>query len=180
MSGPRAGLGFAPADPVPPRRRSARLLLGAAVMLVANIAGARPAVSQAGYPSGPPGAESYRLTLKALRAVLPAVQSPGRSECEKREEKRDPFAMTLAEMTATLERCGPLRADLAKAGVSSRDAASVLGAFMYAARQITMEESAIAQGRAAAPLPAGPLKDNVALLRQNEAELRRMSQSSGR
>ena len=164
---------------MPPLRWSGRLLLGVAVMLVANIAGVRSGVAQAGYPSGPPGAERYRLTLQALRAVLPAVQSPGRSECEKREAKRDPFTMTLAEMTATLERCAPLRADLAKAGVSSRDAASVLGAFMYAARRITMEESAIAQGNTAAPLPAGPLKDNVALLRQHEAELRRLTRPSG-
>jgi hypothetical protein len=149
-------------------------------MLVASLAGNRPAVAQTGQPSGPPGAESYRLTLKALRAVIPAVQGPGASQCEKPEEKRDPYTMTLGEMTATLDRCPPIRAELAKAGVSSKDAASVLGAFMYAGRRITQEESAIAMGQQAPPLPAGPLKDNVTLIRQNEAELRRISQSSGR
>jgi len=164
---------------LPALRRWSHRLAGV-VMLVASLAGTRPAVAQAGHPSGPPGTESYRLTLKALRAVIPLVQGPAASQCEKREEKRDPYTMSLAEMTATLERCSPLRAELAKAGVSSKDAASVLGAFMYAGRRITQEESAIAMGNQAPPLPPGPLKDNVTLLRQHEAELRRMTQSPDR
>ncbi len=156
-----------------------KTVLGA-LGLVAALAGAPPANAQAGFPSGPPGAEDYRLTLSSLRAVLPAVQAGAGSRCEKPEEKRDRFAMTLAEMTATLERCAPVRAELARAGVSTREAASVLGAFMYAGRRITLEESAIAVGQQASTLPAGPLKDNVALIRQNEAELRRLMQALDR
>ena len=163
-----------------PGLRSARRLLIAGSTLAAALGGVSPAGAQAGYPSGPPGAEGYRLTLKGLRAVMPAVQSPAQSACEKPAEKRDTFAMTLSEMTATLEGCAPIRAELAKAGVSSKEAASVLGAFMYAGRRITEEESAIAMGQTAAPLPPGPLKENVALLRQNEAELRRLTRASGR
>jgi hypothetical protein len=83
-------------------------------------------------------------------------------------------------MTATLERCAAVRAELAKAGVSSKEAASVLGAFMYAGRRITEEESAIALGHQAPPLPAGPLSDNVTLIRRHEQELRRMTQPPGR
>ncbi len=105
-----------------------------ALGLVAALAGAPPANAQAGFPSGPPGAEDYRLTLSSLRAVLPAVQAGAGSRCEKPEKKRDRFAMTLAEMTAALERCAPVRAELA----------------------------------------------NVALIRQNEAELRRLMQAFDR
>jgi hypothetical protein len=154
-------------------------VLTAAVALVASLAQVSSVSGQAGPPSGPPGAERYRLTLKALRAVIPAVQGPAQSRCEKPAAKRDPFAMTLAEMTATLDRCAPVRAELAKAGVSSKEAASVLGAFLYAGRRITEEESAIALGQSAAPLPPGALKDNVALLRQHDAELRRLTRPSG-
>jgi hypothetical protein len=157
-----------------------RRLLGATALLVATIASARPAGAQGAHPSGPPGAESFRLTLVALRAVIPAVQGPAASQCEKRGDKRDPFAMTLAEMTATLERCAAIRAELARAGVSSKEAASVLGAFMYAGRRITEEESAIALGHQAPTLPAGPLRDNVTLIRQHEQELGRMTRSPGR
>ena len=155
-------------------------LLTAAVALVGSLAGAGTVWGQATQPSGPPGAGSYRLTLKALRAVIPAVQGPAQSRCEKPEERRDPFAMTLAEMTATLDRCAAVTAELEKAGVSTREAASVLGAFLYAGRRITEEESALALGQSAPPLPPGPLRDNVALLRQHEAELRRLTRPSGR
>ena len=141
------------------------------------LAGTHPASAQSGRPSGPPGAEQYRLTLPALRRVMPALQAPGQESCRRREEKRDPLAMTLVEMTAALERCEPIRAALAKAGVSLREGASVLGAFMYAGRRITEEESALAMGNSAPPLPRGSLKDNVELLRRNEAELRRLTQS---
>jgi hypothetical protein len=155
-------------------------VLTAAIALVACLAGVRSAWGQAGHPSGPPGAEGYRLTLKALRAVMPALQGPAQSQCERREDKRDPFAMTLAEMTAMLERCAPVRGELRKADVSSAEAAKVLGAFLYAGRRITEEESALALGQSAPPLPPGALKDNVALLRQNEAELRRLTRPPGR
>ena len=98
---------------MPSCRRSGRLLLGAAALLAASLPSAGPAVAQANHPSGPPGAERFRLTLKALRAVIPAVQGPAASQCEKQEDKRDPFTLTLAEMTATLEGCAPIRAELA-------------------------------------------------------------------
>ena len=158
--------------PATPFRAVPAVALAALLALTA----VAPSAAQDGYPSGPPGAERYRLTLAALRKVLPVLRSPGQEQCEKREEKRDPFAMTLAEMSATIERCEPIQGAMAKAGVSSTEAASVLVAFMYAARRITMEESALAMGNAAPPVPAGPLKDNVTLLRQNETELRRLTQ----
>lgn len=159
---------------------SASLLRRGGLALVLAVAGASSATAQAGYPSGPRGAQQYRLTLAALRKVMPAVGAPGQESCEKREETRDPYSMTLAEMTASLERCEPIRAAIAKAGVSSKEAAGVLGAFMYASRRITEEESARAMGKQVPALPPGPLKDNVALIRQNEAELRRLTQSPAR
>ncbi|HUF35343.1 MAG TPA: hypothetical protein VMN37_05290 [Gemmatimonadales bacterium] len=159
------------------RSSTASHLRRGGLALVVALVGVSTATAQAGYPSGPPGAQQYRLTLAELRKVMPAVGTLGQERCEKREETRDPYSLTLAEMTASLERCEPIRAALAKAGVSSKEAAAVLGAFMYASRRITEEESARAMGKQAPALPAGPLKDNVALIRQHEAELRRLTQS---
>ncbi len=155
-----------------------RLLFGGVLTTILALAAAPPATAQSYRPSGPPGAERFKLTLPALRKVMPILQADRQGQCEKREERQNPFGMTLAEMAALLERCEPIRGALAKAGVSSEEAASVLGAFMYAGRRLTEEESALAMGNSAAPLPAGPLKDNVALLRENEAELRRLTQPS--
>jgi len=45
---------------------------------------------------------------------------------------------------------------------------------------LTAAAAAPALGQSAPPLPPGVLKDNVALLRQNEAEPRRLTRSSGR
>ena len=165
---------------MPPRIRRPRAVPTACLTLILAFAGARSATAQAGYPSGPPGAEQYRLTLAGLRKVMPVLRDQPQAKCEEREAKPDPYALTLAEMTATLERCEPIRAALAKTGASAQEAASVLGAFMYAGRRITQEESALALGKQAPPLPPGPLKDNVTLIRQNEAELRRLTQSSSR
>jgi hypothetical protein len=162
--------------PFPVRRPYGVVTAGLTVMLA--LTGARSAAGQAGHPSGPPGAEQYRLTLAGLRKVMPALRDPAQAKCEQRENKRDLFALTLAEMTATLQRCEPILAALARNGASAKEAASVLGAFMYASRRITEEESAIAMGKQAPPLPPGPLKDNVALIRQNEPELRRLTQPS--
>ena len=162
---------------MPYRAKPSPILSAVALAALLAVTTAAPSAAQDGYPSGPPGAERYRLSLAALRKVLPVLRSPGQEACEKREEKRDPFAMTLAEMSATIERCEAIQGAMAKAGVSSTEAATVLFGFMYAARRITMEESALAMGNSAPPLPAGPLKDNVALLRANETELRRLTQS---
>jgi hypothetical protein len=150
--------------------------LFAAIPLALTLLVARPGSAQQGYPSGPPGAEQYRLTLAALRKVMPALRGQSQAACRQGEAKRDPFAMTLAEMAAALKRCEPVRAALAKTGASTSEAATVFGAVLYAGRRITQEESAKAAGSQAPPLPAGPLKDNVVLLRENEAELRRLTQ----
>ena len=128
-----------------PHRDGPRAALTLALCLLA----ADGAAAQQRYPSGPPGAKEYRLTLVALRKFLPALRADQWARCEQRDAKRDPFAMTLAQMAAALDRCAPVRTALAKTGVSTREAASVLGAFLYAGRRITEEESAKALGQQA-------------------------------
>lgn len=159
----------------PLRRRPAGALL-AAIPLALTLLVARPGFAQQGYPSGPPGAEQYRLTLAALRKVMPALRGENQAACREAAEKRDPFAMTLAQMAAALDRCEPVRTALVEAGASTSEAATVFGAVLYAGRRITEEESAKAVGNQAPRLPAGALKDNVALLREHQAELRRLTQ----
>ncbi len=153
-------------------RFAARVALA---LMIAWTSLGRAVAAQAAPPSGPPGAERYRLTMPTLRKVMPALNDPGRAQCEQREEKQNPFAMTLAELTTSLERCAPIRNAVAKTGVSTRAAATILAAVLYASRRMAEEESAVAMGKQAATLPPGPLKDNVALLRQNQAELGRLT-----
>lgn len=122
-------------------------------------------------------AENYRLTMPMLRKALTALYTPGaRTECA--EESGDPAAMSLAEMQALLDGCAPVRRAAAAQGISTREAALVWKALTVVSSRLATEEGAKASGKAAAPLPAGVLRDNVALVRQNEAELAKLSGES--
>jgi hypothetical protein len=124
--------------------------------------------------------EDYRLTMTTLRKALPVLYA-GEAEKECRrpgEEDRDVRAMSIAEMEKRLEGCPTIRRDAAARGVSLRELALVSKAIMLVSYRMAQEESAKATGGTAPPLPPGPLRDNVALMRQNEAELARMSGES--
>ncbi|HET7240589.1 MAG TPA: hypothetical protein VFI77_05490 [Gemmatimonadales bacterium] len=59
-------------------------------------------------------------------------------------------------------------------GVTARELARVSKALLQARHRMAEEESAKATGGTVAPLPAGALRDNVALVRENEAEFGRL------
>jgi hypothetical protein len=117
--------------------------------------------------------------MPTLRKVLPALYHPDGLACEKGEnDTLDPATMPLDDIIARLERCAPMRDAVVKSGVSTREAALTLAALTRASRRWTDEESAKALGGQAQPLAPGPLKDNLMLIRENEAELGRLTRAS--
>ena len=163
--------------PCPPLPAVATTAVG--LVLSALLLGAGIARAQRPFAAIDQTAESYRLTMPVLRKVLPVLNATGvKTECPRNGGLfRDVDAMRIAEMEAVLDRCVPVRRAAVAQGVSTREAALVAKALIRAGRRITEEESAKATGGTPAPLPAGVLSDNVALVRQNEAEIARLSPS---
>jgi hypothetical protein len=171
-----------PKRPRPALRAVARTVVGlvsSALLLTARDVAAqrtRPTAANDGRAE----AESYRLTMPVLRRVLPVLHAPGvTTECPRQGGAfRDVDAMPVTEMQAVLDRCAPVRRAAAAHGVSTREVALAAKALMRAGRRITEEESAKVSGGTPAPLSAGALRDNVLLVRQNEAEIGRLSRQS--
>jgi hypothetical protein len=111
--------------------------------------------------------DSYRLTMPVLRKVLPALSAPGSQSCPR--DSRDPRSLSLVEMAQMIDRCAPTSEALRQAGVPSREAALVL-ASMYR----TAEAVAIRRGDVNA-VDQGPLRDNALLMKQNDAEIKRLT-----
>ena len=133
-------------------------------------------------PSASAGAEDYRLTMPTLRKALPALYAPeAKTTCARPDEEfREVRAMSVAQMQKRLEECPPVQRAAAAQDISLHELALVSKAIMLASYRMAQEESAKASGGTAAPLPPGALRDNVALLRQNEAELARLSEIRSR
>ena len=114
--------------------------------------------------------DAYRLTMPALRKVLPALYAPGHEACEQRKD-RDPHRLSLAEMTALLERCAPVLRALGQAGVKPQEAALVFASLLRTSERVAL------QGGKPRALPPGALRDNALLLEEHDAELRRMAKA---
>ena len=126
------------------------------------------------------GVEDYRLTMPVLRKALPVLYAPeAQGKCRRPgEEMSEVAAMSITEMETRLEACEVIRGGAAAQGISLRELALVSKAIMLASYRMAQEESAKATGRTAPPLPPGALADNVAVMRQHEAELARLSKES--
>ena len=116
--------------------------------------------------------ESYRITMPMLRRVLPTMYAPGARHCEQRPH-RDPMTLSLTEMTRTLEACSPVAKSLREAGVPPRDAAILYAALLNVSRQVAL------RGGTASTLPPGAVRDNALLLEQNDAEIRKLTETGG-
>ena len=146
-----------------------RLLLGL-VFCALTLPGSAAAAQKQAAASA-----DYRLTMPMLRKALPALYAAGKERCTERQRSPQEIAeMTVAQMEAELEGCAPVQRAAAAQGVSTRELAQVSKALLEAGHRMAEEESAKATGGTAAALPAGALRDNVGLVRQNEAELGRL------
>ena len=144
-----------------------RLTTTFGVALLAASLLASGAAAQGRSPADTKVVESYRLSMPVLRKVLPALYAPGAQSCHR--DSRDPRALSLAEMTQMIERCAPMAQALKRASVPSRDAALVM-ASLYR----TAEAVPIRRGDASA-VDQGPLRDNALLLKEHDAEIKRLT-----
>lgn len=144
-----------------------RLTLALGLALLASTSLAMSSEAQGRSAADTRIVERYRLTMPVLRKVLPALNAPGAQSCPR--DSRDPRSLSLADMSQMLDRCAQTAQALRRAGVPSRDAAIVL-ASLYR----TAEAVAIRRGDANA-VDQGPLRDNALLLKQNDAEIKRLS-----
>jgi hypothetical protein len=121
--------------------------------------------------------EDYRLTMPTLRKALPVLYTAGaEEECRQPgEEDRDVRSMSLAQMEQRLAGCPPIQRGASAQGISLQELALVFKAIMLTSYRMAQEESAKATGGTAPPLPPGALRDNVALWRDNEPEIARLS-----
>ncbi len=94
------------------------------------------------------------------------------------EEMSEVAAMSITEMEKRLDGCPVIRNGAAAQGISVRELALVSKAIVLASYRMAQEESAKAAGTTAPPLPPGALADNLAVMRQNEAGLARLSEES--
>ncbi|MEO6058250.1 MAG: hypothetical protein ABIQ49_15610 [Gemmatimonadales bacterium] len=141
---------------------------------------APPAAAQRQQPAASADAGDYQLTMPMLRKALPVLNAPGaKTECaQKKDEHRDMRTMSAALMQKFLDDCPPVRRAAAAQGISIFQLAQVYKAITQAGYRITEEEGAKVSGGTPRPLPPGALRDNVALVRQNEAELARLFRGS--
>jgi hypothetical protein len=124
--------------------------------------------------------DDYRLTMPTLRKALPVLYAPeAQGKCRRPgEEAREMAAMSITELEKRLEACPVIRSGAAAQSISIRELALISKAIMLASYRWGQEESAKAAGRTAPQLPPGALADNVAVMRENEAELARLSGES--
>lgn len=148
-------------------KRTPRLALALGLALLSSHVLAPEVEAQGRSAADTKTVDSYRLTMPVLRKVLPALYAPGAQSCHR--DSRDPRALSLAELTQMIDRCPPMVQALRKASVPSRDAALVL-ASLYR----TAEAVALRRGDVNA-VDQGPLRDNALLMKQNDAEIKRLT-----
>ena len=121
-------------------------------------------------------ASDYRLTMPVLRKAIPALYAAGKESCTRRHrDQRELAEMTVAQMASELDGCAPVQRAAAAQGISTLELAQVSKALMQVGHRISEEESAKVTGGTPPALPSGVLRDNVSLVRQNEAELGRLT-----
>ncbi len=126
---------------------------------------------------------SYRLTMPTIRKLvaaqekfLEAASSPDAKKWTKEMEGKSTGNMSIAELSALYDRIPPIKQAIASSGLSTREYVTAMFAFFQAAMVASMQDYAKQQGsKEAATLPPGVSKENIDLVRQNKAEIDRIS-----
>jgi hypothetical protein len=119
----------------------------------------------------------YRLTMPTLRKLIAAGKavSSGPDASAINAAMGGP-AMSIEDLIGVIDRYPALKQAVSASGLSAREFATSYLAYMYTARYLADAEMRKAQGQTISP-PAHVRPDNVQLVRDNQAELARLSDS---
>ena len=115
----------------------------------------------------------YRLTMPTLRKVIAAgkAASSGPDAAAINAAMGRP-AMSIEDLIGVIDRYPALKSAVSASGLSAREFATSYLAYMYTVRYLAEAEMRKAQGQTISP-PAHVRPDNVQLVRDNQAELRK-------
>ena len=115
----------------------------------------------------------YRLTMPTLRKLIAAgkAASSGPDATAINAAMGRP-AMSIEDLIGVIDRDPALESAVSASGLSAREFATSYLAYMYTARYLAEAEMRKAQGQTISP-PAHVRPDNVQLVRDNQAELRK-------
>jgi hypothetical protein len=119
----------------------------------------------------------YRLTMPTLRKLIAAGKAvnTGPDAATINAAMGRP-AMSIEDLIGVIDRYPPLKQAVSASGLSAREFATSYLAYLYTVRHLADAEMRKAQGQTVGP-PAHVRPDNVQLVRDNQAELSRLSDS---
>jgi hypothetical protein len=119
----------------------------------------------------------YRLTMPTLRKLIAAGKavSSGPDAAAINAAMGRP-AMNIEDLIGVIDRYPALKQAVSASGLSAREFATSYLAYLYTVRHLADAEMRKAQGQTIGP-PAHVRADNVQLVRDNQAELSRLSDS---
>ena len=145
----------------------------AAVCLTLSGIAAAASPSDAQGPATLRALGEYRLTMPTLRKVIAAgkAASSGPDAAAINAAMGRP-AMSIEDLIGVIDRYPALKSAVSASGLSAREFATSYLAYMYTVRYLAEAEMRKAQGQTISP-PAHVRPDNVQLVRDNQAELRK-------
>ena len=115
----------------------------------------------------------YRLTMPTLRKVIVAGKAASSSpDAAAINAAMGRPAMSIVDLIGVIDRYPALESAVSASGLSAREFATSYLAYMYTVRYLADAEMRKAQGQTISP-PAHVRPDNVQLVRDNQAELRK-------
>ncbi len=119
----------------------------------------------------------YRLTMPTLRKLIAAGKAVNTAPDAKAiNAALGQPAMSIEDVTGTIARYPAAKQAVSASGLSPKEFATAYLAYFYTVRYLADAEMRKAQGQTVGP-PAHVRPDNVQLIRDNQAELARLSDS---
>ena len=119
----------------------------------------------------------YRLTMPTLRKLIAAGKAVNTApDAAAINAALGRPAMSIEDVMGTIERYPAAKRAVSASGLSTEEFATAYLAYFYTVRHLADAEMRRAQGQTVGP-PAHVRPDNVQLVRDNQAELTRLSES---
>ncbi|MDF2774002.1 MAG: hypothetical protein K0S86_3499 [Geminicoccaceae bacterium] len=153
-----------------------RTAVAAACLTFAGLVVAAPAAGAQGSATLRAIGE-YRLTMPTLRKLIAAGKAVNTApDAAAINAALGRPAMSIEDMMAAIDRYPAAKRAVSASGLSAREFATAYLAYMYTVRHLADAEMRKAMGQTVGP-PAHVRPDNVQLVRDNQAELARLSDS---